>query len=153
MAAELSGAAVLILLSFGSCSCLLVLITTAVLLFLACLLFYKKIQVFDIPLEWLTLVQGGREKTNVKPPSSLGKFLQVTLQLLNASSMKPLNIHLNPFLLSKTLNHTLYIKLVFKCRCTEKQQDYRTFRKISTFSSALLIRLLMQESIPGWDGV
>ena len=46
MAAELSGAAVLILLSFSSCNCLLVLITTAVLLFLACLLCYRKMQVF-----------------------------------------------------------------------------------------------------------
>lgn len=27
------------------------------------------------------------------------------------------------------------------------------FRKISTFSSVVLIGLLMQESIPGWDGV
>lgn len=58
--------------------------------------------------EWLTLVQGGRGDPNAKPPScSREKSFQVALQLVNASSTKPLNMHLNPFLLSKTLNRAL----------------------------------------------
>lgn len=65
MAAELSGAAVLILLSFGSCSCLLVLITTAELLFLACLLCYKKMQVF-VSLGMVNLSSGRKRENKCK---------------------------------------------------------------------------------------
>jgi len=65
MAAEVSGAAVLILLSSGSCSCLLVLITTAVLLFLACPLCYKKIQVF-VSLGMVNLSSGRKRENECK---------------------------------------------------------------------------------------